>query len=353
MTGGFRLVSACAVSCAGPATKRSRQKVMLDIDITVLYEMVGYFVLLLLLNILLYKPVIKVLRKREDLIGGTIKKASDMDKEVDEGLADYESRLKGVSLKGYEENNRLKQTALEEERKMIDAAAVDISRDLAEKRREMLGAKRTAMADLTEETSSISRVVAEKLLDRRLLGALLMVGLSLLPALAIASTGGGGGEEAPSSGMLWKVINFSILLAGLYLAWTKSIKGMFAKRRTEIKNGLAEAKAAKDAAEKKIEEYKEKLAGMELRLKEIVEEIRREGEAEKERTIAESRVAIERLKEQANFTLAQEVKKAKLEVRREVAGLAVNMARELLAKELKAEDQERLVKGSIDKLRLN
>ena len=324
-----------------------------DIDITVIYEMIGYFVLLLLLNILLYKPVLKVLRRREDLIGGTFKKASDMDKEVDDGLADYESKLREAALKGYEENNRQRQAALDEERKMIDAAGAEISRDLAEKRREMLGAKRTAMADLTEETSSISRVVVEKLLDRRLLGALMMVGLTLLPALAIASTDGGHAEEAPSSGMLWKVINFSILLVGLYLAWTKSIKGMFIKKRTEIQNGLEEAKAAKEAAEKKIEEYKGKLAGLELRLKETAEEIRREGEAEKERAIAESRAAIERLKEQASFTIEQEVKKAKLEIRREVAGLAVNMARELLGKELKAEDQERLVKGSIDKLRLN
>ncbi len=327
---------------------------MLDIDISVIYGMFGYFVLLLLLNILLYKPVLKILRRREDLIGGTLKKASDMDKKVDEGLADYESRIKEASLKGYEENNRLRQAALDEERKMIDAAEIEISADLAEKRREVLGAKRTAIADLKEEISSISKVVAEKLLDRRLLVALLMVGLSLLPALVFASTdGGGNAEEAPSRDLLWKVVNFAILVAGIYILWKKSIKGMFVNRRAEIRNGLAEAKAAKETAEKKTEEYKGKIVGLELRFKEIAEEIRREGEAEKERAIAESRVAIERLKKQASFTLAQEVKKAKLEIRREVAGLAVNMARELLGEELKAEDQERLVKASIDKLRLN
>jgi F-type H+-transporting ATPase subunit b len=324
---------------------------MLDIDITVLYEMAGYFVLLLLLNVLLFKPILKVLRRREDLIGGTFKKASDMDKEVDEGLADYESKLKEASLKGYEENNRQRQLALDEERRMIDEAGAEISAGLAEKRREMLGAKRTVMADLTEEASSISKVVAEKLLDRRLLGALVMVGLTLLPALVFASTDGE--EAASSSAMTWKVINFSILMVGLYLAWTKAIKGMFLSKRAEIKKGLKDAKAAKDAAEKKIEEYKGKLATLEGRLQEVAEEIRREGEVEKERAIVESRAAIERLKEQANFTIEQEVKKAKLEIRREVAGLAVSMARELLGKELKATDRERLIKGSIDKLRLN
>lgn len=327
---------------------------MLDIDITVLYEMAGYFVLLLLLNVLLFKPILKVLRRRDDLIGGTFKKASDMDKEVDEGLADYESKLKEASLKGYEENHRQRQLALDEERKMIDEAGAEISAGLAEKRREMLGAKRTAMADLTEEAGSISRVVAEKLLDRRLLGALVMVGLTLLPVLVFASTDGGHSEEAASSSaMTWKVINFSILMFGLYLGWKKVIKGMFLTKRAEIQKGLKDAKAAKDAAEQKIEEYKEKLATLEGRLQEIAEEIRREGVVERERAVVESRAAIERLKEHANFTIEQEVKKAKLEIRREVAGLAVSMAKELLGKELKPTDQDRLVKGSIDKLRLN
>jgi F-type H+-transporting ATPase subunit b len=325
---------------------------MLDVDITVVFEMIGYFVLLLLLNILLYKPVLKILRRREDLIGGTFKKASDMDKKVDEGLADYESRIKEVSLKGYEENSKLKQAAIEEESRMIESAAVEISADLAEKRRDMLGDKRTAIAGLKADMGSISRVVAEKLLDRRLLGALLMVALSLLPVLVMASTDGDA-EGRTASNLLWKGINFAILLLGIYIVWRKSIKGMFTKRRVEIQNGLEEAKAAKEAAEKKVEDYKGKLSSLELRLEEAAKEIRREWEVERERVMADSRVAIERLKGQASFTLAQEVKKARQEVRREAAVLAVDMARELLGKELNAEDQERLVKVSIEKLRLN
>ena len=323
---------------------------MLDINITVIFEMLGYFVLLLLLNILLYKPVLNLLKRREGLIGGTFKKASDMDKEVDDGLADYESRLREAAVNGYEENNKLRQAALDEERAMIEEAGAEISKELAEKRRETLGAKRTAMAELAEETGSISKVVAEKLLDRRLVGALIMVALPLIPALAMAS---GGGEEGGSLTMMWKVINAAILFVGLYIVWAKVIKKMMVQKCTGIKNGLADAKAAKDAAEKKIEEYKGKLAGLEAKIAEAAEEIRREGEVEKERIMADSRAAIERLKEQASFTIEQEVKKATQEIRREVADMAVSMAKELIGKELKPEDQARLVKGCIDNLRLN
>ncbi len=339
--------------------KRTRLKGMLNLDITLVYQMIGYFVLLALLNILLYKPVIKILRTREERIGGTFKKASVIEKKVDESIAEYESSMKEAAQKGYEENNKLRQIASDEERKMVDAAEVDISKELAAKRREVLGSKRTALADLKEETVSISRIVVEKLLDRRLVIAFVMVVLPLLPALVLASTGGGGAEggehaeAAGSSDMLWKVINFAVLALGVYILWIKVIRGLLVKRGDDIKNGIEEAKAAKEAAEKKAEEYREKLSTLEARLAELAQEIRREGEVEKERIMADAATAIVKLKEHASFTLEQEIKKARIEIKREVADLAIKMAADLLTKEIKPEDQDRLVKGYIDDMRLN
>lgn len=339
--------------------KRTRLKGMLELNITLVYQIIGYFVLLVLLNILLYKPVIKILKTREERIGGTLKKASAIEKEADESIAEYESRMKEAAQKGYEENNRLRQIALDEERKMVDAAGVEISRDLAAKRREIIGSKRTALADLKEETVSISKSVAEKLLDRRLIIALIMVLLPLLPALVLASSGAGGAEggehgaAAPSRDMLWKVVNFAILAAGVYILWIKVIKGILVKRGVDIKDGLEEAKAAKEAAEKKAEEYRQKLSTLEARLGELAQEIRREVETEKERITADARESIVKMKEHASFTMEQEIKKARIEIKREVANLAMEMAADLLTREIKPEDQERLVKGYIDNLRLN
>ncbi len=332
---------------------------MLALDITLLFQILGYLVLLVLLNFLLYKPVFKILRNREERIGGTLKKAEAIEKEVDESIAEYESRMKEAAQKGYEENNKLRQIALDEERKMVDAAGAEISRELSAKRREVLGSKRTALADLKEETASISRSVVEKLLDRRLIIALIMVALPLLPALVLASTGGGGaegGEDAAAAGsrdMLWKIINFSILMAGVYILWIKVVRGILVNRSLDIKKGIEDAKAAKEAAEKKAEEYRQKLSTLEARIAEVAQEIRREGEAEKERIIAEAGTAIVKLKEHASFTMEQEIKKARIEIKREVAGLAIKMAADLLTREIKPEDQERLVKGYIDNLRLN
>ena len=56
---------------------------------------------------------------------------------------------------------------------------------------------------------------------------------------------------------------------------------------------------------------------------------------------------------QAKLTGGQEVRKAKAEIRQEAAGIAVELAREILNKELNPADQEKLVKGYLENLRLN
>ena len=153
--------------------------------------------------------------------------------------------------------------------------------------------------------------------------------------------------------MLWKVINFAILAAGIVVVWKKVLKGLVQKRSGEIKKALEEALSAKEAAGRKEAEYREKLSLLEKRLKEIVEELKREGEAERKRILAEAEAAAKKIKEEARASSEQEMKKARQEIGREVAALAVRMAEEILRKELRPEDQERLLKSYLKDLRLH
>ncbi|OGP94455.1 MAG: hypothetical protein A2V53_01400 [Deltaproteobacteria bacterium RBG_19FT_COMBO_56_10] len=189
--------------------------------------------------------------------------------------------------------------------------------------------------------------MAGKVLERSVVG-FLVIGL-IVPSLAFASSEGGYGD----SGMTWKIINFVILAVGVYLVWTKAISGLLTRRGSEIKNAIEEARKAKDAADRNAAEYREKLAILDSRVAEIHNELKLEGEAEKARIIAESARSAESLKAQAKIAAEQEIKKARIEIREEAARLAVQLAEEILKKELSPADQERLVKGYLNNLRLN
>lgn len=320
---------------------------MISIDYTLLIQIIGFFILLVVLNQFLYKPVQRILKEREEKIEGSIKKAAQTDKEIAEGIISYEKKLKEAAVKGNEERARIRQEGIEKEKAALEAARAEAFRELTGIRNEIEASKKSAIAGLGTEAKSLARDIAGKVLERSVVG-FLIIGL-IVPSLAFASSEGGHGD----SGMTWKIINFVILAVGVYLVWTKAISGLLSRRGSEIKNAIEEARKAKDAADRNAAEYREKLAILDSRVAEIHNELKLEGEAEKARIIAESARSAESLKAQAKIAAEQEIKKARIEIREEAARLAVQLAEEILKKELSPADQERLVKGYLNNLRLN
>ena len=325
---------------------------MLEINLTLILQMIGFIVLLVILNRFLYRPVQRILDERAERIEGTLKKADETNKEIQDGLDEYEKKIKEARLRGHEERAKLKQEALAREREILDAAGREASKELVVMRRKIGEGKDQALESLKDQTKAISKSMAEKLLDRSVALVLVTGALTLLSSIAFASEaehGGGGG----GAGGLWKVINFVILAVGLYLVWVKVIKKALEKKGEEIKKAMDDAREANEAAEKRALEYRAKLSDLEKSIAAIAEELRLEGEAEKKKIIAEATSAAVRLAEQARITVEQELIKARIEIRREVAELAARMAGEILSRELKPEDQERLIKEYVSRMRLH
>jgi len=325
---------------------------MLDIDITLLYQMIGFVVLLFLMNSLLYKPLLKILAERDEKIDGTLKNASDTEGKVAAGLAEYEKRIKEATLSGIEAKNKLRQEGLDREKELIEAAREKGAQELGLMKKELEKSKRDALTSLKAETKSISQSIAEKILDRKVVVAVFAFILPLLPLIARASEeghgGGGGGHD-----MLWKVVNFVILVVALVIVWKKFVGKMLLKRGEDIKQAIEDAKVAKETADKKAAEYSTKLSMLDSRVAELHKELEAEGEADKKKILADAEAAAEKIMEQAKLTAEQEVRKAKAEIRQAAAELAVQMAEEILSKELNPADQEKLVKGYLENLRLN
>lgn len=169
------------------------------------------------------------------------------------------------------------------------------------------------------------------------------------PALAAEEGSHGGGSD-----MVWRIVNFAILAIALFLALRYlKVKDFFADRKKTIMVGLEEAKKAKEDAEKKVKEFELKFSSLDKRLEEIYQEIREEGEIEKKRIIEEAIKMAGRIQEQARLAAEQEIKKAKEEIKGEIARVAVEMAEEILRNEITAADHERLIKEYLEKVRLH
>jgi len=179
--------------------------------------------------------------------------------------------------------------------------------------------------------------------------ALVLVMFSL-PALA----SGGGGHGAETKG--WestdtaRVLNFAVLAALIVFLFKKFGMPLLDGRIQGIQAQLDELKNKKQAAQKELDAYNEKLAHLEAEAEKIVAEYTRQGEDAKERILKEAALSADKLKEQATRNIHYEFERAKERLQAEVVEKALAKAEEILTAKITEEDQNRLVDEYLDKV---
>ncbi|MGB4598816.1 MAG: ATP synthase F0 subunit B [Trichlorobacter sp.] len=189
--------------------------------------------------------------------------------------------------------------------------------------------------------------------SKLILSGLSVVAVLLFAGMVLAS---GGGESHADNGavmkdFVWRVVNFVILAGILFWALKKAnLKGALADRQVQIEKNLRDAREARDVAEAKLKEYSEKLSRANQEVDELRVAMLQEAEAEKQRIIAEARVAAEKLARQAVQAADQEVLKARAALRAEAARLAVELAAGKLAGAVQKADHDRFVQDYLGKV---
>jgi F-type H+-transporting ATPase subunit b len=181
---------------------------------------------------------------------------------------------------------------------------------------------------------------------------LALLATAAAPVLALAA---GGGEHHVDSGVIlkdfiWRCINFAVMVGLIGYFVSKPIRTGLQNRRAEIEKTLADAAAARDAAEAKARTYQEKLTKAAAEIETIYAAIRREGELERDKILASAREMAGKIEQEADAKAANAVARARTELRAEAARLAVELAEELLTKSVTAADQKRLIDEYMQKV---
>ncbi|HPD19999.1 MAG TPA: ATP synthase F0 subunit B [Candidatus Pacearchaeota archaeon] len=151
--------------------------------------------------------------------------------------------------------------------------------------------------------------------------------------------------------MLWpfifSIINFILFLIVLYVFALPRIKSFFFERSEKIQQALREAEEAKTLAENKLKEYEKKITLLSKEIEEFRKAVEKEGEIEKERIITAAEKEAEIIKWQAKIIAEQELKQAKVELRRELIVLSLERAEKIIKEKISEDDHTRLVKDYI------
>jgi len=141
---------------------------VIELNLSFVFQVVNFLLLLLILNIFLFKPIRKVLADRESELTGSREKAVAVDKDVAEKMAAYESRLKEIKGKGFEERESLKKEAAAEEAKLLEAARTEAGTTLSAIKQRIAKEAADARTALQEQAKGLSLEICEKVLGRSL-----------------------------------------------------------------------------------------------------------------------------------------------------------------------------------------
>ncbi|HBG05381.1 MAG: hypothetical protein A2075_02830 [Geobacteraceae bacterium GWC2_58_44] len=141
---------------------------MINLDIAFVIQLVNFLVLVLLLNVFLFKPIRKQLADRGDLISGAKQKSAAVDKEVQEKLAAYEARMREIRAGAADERGVLKKEAQQQEAAILEKARAEAAEALASIKAKVAQEAQDARRLLKESAESLSADICEKVLGRSL-----------------------------------------------------------------------------------------------------------------------------------------------------------------------------------------
>jgi F-type H+-transporting ATPase subunit b len=174
----------------------------------------------------------------------------------------------------------------------------------------------------------------------------------LAPVAAWAASEGGpeGGLISLDKSLIVQAINFVILLLILKRLLYKPFLAKMEERTQAIQKSLDEAQAARAEAARQQEENEARLRAAHAEAAAIRAQALKEAAEEQKRLLEAARAESQRLVETAKAQMDADVRRAREDLRREVADLATAVAEKLVRRSLRDEDHRRIVADAITKV---
>jgi len=139
---------------------------MIDINISLLYQLINFIVLVIALNFILFKPIRHIMREREQGISSALEDAKAAQNRMQSLLEHYNASLAESKQKAASSYNAIYQQGLDAQRDMISAERTKAGEMLDKARAEIAAAANSARADLKKEAERLSQDITSKLLGR-------------------------------------------------------------------------------------------------------------------------------------------------------------------------------------------
>lgn len=160
-------VAASAMALAAPA--QAAENLVLIPDLPLLLALVVLFALLVVpVQVLVFKPVFRILDEREQRTDGTRERARKLERDAEEILDRYESSVREVREESERERRAALERARDESQQATGGARAESEREIENARAQIAAEYEAARTALRSQSQELARQAASRVLGRAL-----------------------------------------------------------------------------------------------------------------------------------------------------------------------------------------
>jgi F-type H+-transporting ATPase subunit b len=140
---------------------------MIEINLTIVIQVVQFLLLLFILNRFLFRPTINLIEEREQKITTWKEETKNFHESMQERLQSYENQVLEAKARAQEQQELVTVELQKEEDKKLDAVSEEAVRIVASTREKLQAETELLRGQLREQAEEMSQLVAEKVLGRK------------------------------------------------------------------------------------------------------------------------------------------------------------------------------------------
>ncbi len=135
-------------------------------DWTLLVQIANFLFLLAALNVILYRPIRKIISERKEKITGLEGSVEDLNRYAEEKREEFANKINEAKLEGFQKKETLKTKGAEEEKHIISEIHQKAQAEMESVRSQITKDVETVRNTLRKEIAGFSSAIVEKTLGR-------------------------------------------------------------------------------------------------------------------------------------------------------------------------------------------
>jgi F-type H+-transporting ATPase subunit b len=141
---------------------------MIDFNYTFFYQIANFILLIIILNFILYKPLLKILDARNEKLAASDQEVKDLNAAIEKKVAEYEEKIRQAKMEAMNQRNEIQKDGSDQAKQIIDATRAELAKIMEEFQGKLDQEISQAKLVLKNQSAGISSEIAEKVLGRSL-----------------------------------------------------------------------------------------------------------------------------------------------------------------------------------------